>query len=111
VLITGAMGLVVLGLQQSSEWGWSSPATWFCLVAGAVLAVVFVAVERRTAEPLLRLGIFRDRGFAVETAVLGLMSVVFVPFFFFASVYVQASLGEDASHAGLYRSTTSGRTS
>jgi hypothetical protein len=30
--------------------------------------------------------IFRDRGFAVDTAALGRMSVVFVPFFFFGSV-------------------------
>ena len=30
------------------------------------------------------------------------MSVVFVPFFFFASVYAQAALGENASNAGFY---------
>ena len=30
------------------------------------------------------------------------MSVVFVPFFFFGSVYAQVSLGETASNAGLY---------
>jgi fucose permease len=30
------------------------------------------------------------------------MSVVFVPFFFFASIYAQVSLGESASKAGLY---------
>ena len=30
------------------------------------------------------------------------MSVVFVPFFFFASVYSQVSLGKTASNAGLY---------
>ena len=64
--------------------------------------VAFVAWELRTREPLLRLQIFRDRGFAVETIALGLMSVVFVPFFFFASVYAQVSLGESASNAGLY---------
>jgi fucose permease len=38
----------------------------------------------------------------VENIVLGLMSIVFVPFFFFASVYAQVSLGKDASNAGLY---------
>ena len=64
--------------------------------------VAFVAWELRTPDPLLRLAIFRDRGFAVETIVLGLMSVVFVPFFFFASVYAQVSLGESATEAGLY---------
>jgi EmrB/QacA subfamily drug resistance transporter len=101
-LITGAMGLVVLGLQQSSVWGWSDPATWLCIIAGLLFAVGFVSREFRTPEPLLRLQIFGDRGFATENAVLGLVSVVFVPFFFFASVYAQASLGQNASNAGLY---------
>jgi EmrB/QacA subfamily drug resistance transporter len=102
VLITGAMGLVVLGLQQSSTWGWSNAATWACIVVGLVLMAAFVTWELRTPEPLLQLRIFRDRGFAVQTIVLGLVSVVFVPFFFFASVYAQAALGDDASHAGVY---------
>ena len=73
-------------------WGWSSVATWACVVVGALLMVAFVLWELRTPNPLLRLRIFRDRGFATETAVLGLMSVVFIPFFFFASVYAQVSL-------------------
>jgi EmrB/QacA subfamily drug resistance transporter len=102
VLITGAMGLIVLGLQQSSTWGWSSGSTWGCLVVGVLLMGAFVAWELRAGEPLLRLQIFADRGFAVETVVLGLMSIVFVPFFFFASVYAQVSLGKDAANAGLY---------
>ena len=102
VLITGAMGLIVLGLQQSGIWGWSSLATWACLIVGVVLMITFVVVELRTPEPLLRLQIFSDRGFAAENAVLGLMSVVFVPFFFFGSVYAQVALGLTASHAGEY---------
>jgi MFS family permease len=102
VLITGAMGLIVLGLQQSSVWGWGGIATWICIVAGIVSMVAFIAWELRCPEPLLRLHIFRDRGFSVETLVLGLISVVFVPFFFFASIYAQVSLGETASKAGVY---------
>jgi EmrB/QacA subfamily drug resistance transporter len=102
VLITGAMGLTVLGLQQSGLWGWSSFRTWACIVAGLMLVFAFVAWELRTPEPLLRLQIFRNRAFAVDNAVLALLSVVFVPFFFFASIYAQVSLGETASRAGLY---------
>ncbi len=102
VLITGAMGLIVLGLEQSSVWGWSSATTWGCIIAGLLLMVAFVAWELRASDPLLRLQIFRDRGFATETIALGLMSVAFVPFFFFASIYSQVSLGESASKAGLY---------
>src|SRR5580704_4217904 len=102
VLITGAMGLTVLGLQQSATWGWSSPKTWACVIVGLALMVAFIAWELRTPDPLLRLGIFRDRAFSVETLVLGLISIVFVPFFFFASVYAQVSLGESSSNAGIY---------
>jgi EmrB/QacA subfamily drug resistance transporter len=102
VLITGAMALIVLGLQQSSVWGWSSVATWACIVVGLALMGLFVAWELRVSQPLLRLRIFRDRGFATDTLVLGLMSVVFVPFFFFASIYSQVSLGKNSSQAGEY---------
>jgi len=101
-LICGAMALIVLGLQQSSTWGWGSVRTVGCLVVGVLLMLAFVAWELRTPEPLLRLQIFRDRAFSVDTLVLGLMSVVFVPFFFFASIYAQVSLGKNASNAGVY---------
>ncbi len=102
LLVTSAMALTVLGLQQSSAWGWSSAATWGCILLGAALMVAFVAWERRTPEPLLRLDIFKDRGFSVDTAVLALASVAFLPFFFFASVYARVSLGKTASNAGEY---------
>jgi EmrB/QacA subfamily drug resistance transporter len=102
VLITAAMGLAVLGLEQSSVWGWRSVATWACIVVGMLLMAAFLAWELRVPNPLLRLQVFRDRGFATETIALGLISVAFVPFFFFASVYSQVSLGESASKAGLY---------
>jgi EmrB/QacA subfamily drug resistance transporter len=101
-LITGAMGLTVLGFEQSSVWGWSSPATWICVIVGLLLMAVFVRFELSIKQPLLRLQIFVDRGFATDTAVLGLMSIVFVPFFFFGSVYAQVALGKNSSQAGEY---------
>jgi MFS family permease len=72
VMLTGAMGVIVLGLEHSSVWGWSSVATWFCIVVGLVLMVAFVARELRAKEPLPALRIFLDRAFAADTAVLGL---------------------------------------
>jgi EmrB/QacA subfamily drug resistance transporter len=102
VLISGGMGLAVLGLQQSSVWGWDDPATWGCIVAGIALLVGFVAYERRVPQPLIRVRIFADRGFAVDNAVLFLLSMAFVPLFFFASLYAQLALGQSASEAGLY---------
>jgi len=102
VLITGGMSLLVLGLQQSGVWGWSSVATWGCIAAGLAILVAFVVYELRIENPLLRLEVFRDRAFAVDNAILFLLMIPFVPLFFFASMYAQISLGESASETGLY---------
>jgi MFS family permease len=69
VLIAGGMGLAVLGLQQSAVWGWDDPATWGCLAVGLALLVAFVAYELRVPNPLIRVRIFEDRGFAIDCAV------------------------------------------
>ena len=61
-----------------------------------------MAYELRAADPLIRVRIFADRGFAVDNVVLFLMSMAFVPLFFFASLYAQLSLGQSASETGLY---------
>jgi EmrB/QacA subfamily drug resistance transporter len=101
-LVAGGMALSVLGLQQSSDWGWDSPVTWACIVGGVLLLVAFVLRQLRVEHPLMRVQIFRDRGFAADNAVLFLLMIVFVPLFLFASLYAQISLGDDASGAGLY---------
>jgi EmrB/QacA subfamily drug resistance transporter len=101
-LIVGGMGLSVLGLQQSSEWGWDSPLTWICIAAGIVLLIAFVRYELRVEHPVMNVRIFQNRAFAADNLVLFLLMIVFLPLFFFASLYAQISLGDDASGAGLY---------
>jgi EmrB/QacA subfamily drug resistance transporter len=102
VLIAAGMGLAVLGFQQSTVWGWSSPVTWICIAAGVVLIGVFVKFELGLTNPLMRVRIFENRAFAVDNAILFLLMIPFVPLFFFASMYAQISLGESASETGLY---------
>ncbi len=101
LLSIGGMGLTVLGLQQASVWGWSSPATWACIIVGLALIAAFVRWELRVEQPLVPMHLFGNRGFAVDNVVLFLMSICFVPLFFFVSLYAQISLGESASNAGL----------
>ncbi len=102
VLVSGGMGLTVLGLQQSAVWGWGDVKTWSAIVIGVAVLVYFVFNQLRVANPLLRLRIFENRAFAVDCAVLFLLMIPFVPLFFFASEYAQISLGESASETGLY---------
>jgi EmrB/QacA subfamily drug resistance transporter len=102
VLIALGMGLSVLGFQQASTWGWGSPLTIGSIVLGLVVLVVFVLYELRVEVPLIKMRIFRVRAFFVENLVLFVSMMVFVPVFFFASMYAQISLEYTTSNAGLY---------
>ncbi len=102
VLVSGGMGLLVLGLQQSAIWGWGDVKTWASIVIGVALLAYFVSYQLRIENPLLRLRIFENRAFAVDCVILFLLMIPFVPLFFFASEYAQISLGESASETGLY---------
>ena len=101
VLIVGGVGLSVFGLQQAALWGWTASATLGCVIAGAALLAVFLAVERSTESPLINVAIFANRAFAVENLILGIAMMVFIPVFFFTSVYGQIALGEKATTASL----------
>jgi len=101
-LITGGIGLSVLGLQQSSDWGWGDPKTIASLIIGTLLIVAFVRHELRTTSPLMRVKIFTNKAFAADNVVLFLLMIVFIPLFFFASTYAQLVLGQTSSEAGLY---------
>ncbi|HEY1855217.1 MAG TPA: MFS transporter [Solirubrobacterales bacterium] len=102
VLVSGGMGLLVLGLQQSAIWGWGDVKTWASIVIGIAILAYFVSYQLRIENPLLRLRIFQNRAFAIDMVVLFLLMIPFIPLFFFASEYAQISLGESASETGLY---------
>lgn len=99
VLVAAGMALSVVGFSQSDDWGWDSITTWACLVAGAALLVLFALVERGRVTPLVRLDIFRLRGFRVDSMVLFFAMIAFVPIAYFLSVYADVSLGLDAGGA------------
>jgi EmrB/QacA subfamily drug resistance transporter len=70
---TGAvvLSLAITGLLLACTWGgttyaWDSPQVLVAGIGGLLLAAVFVAIERRVAEPLLPLSLFRERIFAVS---------------------------------------------
>ena len=81
--------------------GWDSPLTW-AFGAGLVLAAAaFVMVERRAEDPIIPLGLFKNRIFVNSTAIgftLGLgmfAAIAFVP------TFLQMSSGTSAAESGL----------
>jgi EmrB/QacA subfamily drug resistance transporter len=90
----------VLALIRQPVVGWSSPEVWGPALAGLALLGAFLAHERRTAAPMLPLGLFRRRNFAagnVETfAMYGGLGATF----FFLVLFLQEVAGYRALQAG-----------
>jgi len=59
VTFTLALTLFTYGILIAPEYGWRDPLVIGLLAASAVLLVVFVAVERHVARPMLDLSLFR----------------------------------------------------
>lgn len=100
LLVTlGVMGLV-FGFSRAETHGWGAGATIASLVAGVVLVAAFVAVEARTARPLLplRIVLHRSRGGAY-LAVFAIGSGLFTGLFLL-TYYLQTVLGYAPAHAG-----------
>ncbi len=74
--LTFALGLILLmvavtyGIRPygSHATGWGSPRVIALLSAGAAFLGLFLAVERRVADPMFRLPLFRIRAFTFGTA-------------------------------------------
>lgn len=101
LIAAAGLGLIVFGLQQAGPWGWDSVAVIASIVAGILLTGLFVFVETRTKQPLVKLRVFRDRGFTLATLSTMFASIAFLSTFFFLSVYGQVSLELSALSTGL----------
>ncbi|WDG33673.1 MFS transporter [Streptomyces sp. CA-278952] len=64
-----ATALVLVASLGGTTWAWSSPQIIGLAVLAVVLLVAFIAVERRAAEPVLPLQLFRIRTFALVAVI------------------------------------------
>ncbi|MEU6298686.1 MFS transporter [Streptomyces erythrochromogenes] len=99
--VAGGLTLIMLGVDQGAGWGWTSPATWGCLIAGAALLALFVRIERRSAEPLLDLTLLRNGPFLTITLAGSLSNVVYCLVAVFSALYLQQARGLSPFTAGL----------
>ncbi|WP_406234342.1 MFS transporter [Nocardia sp. NBC_01009] len=99
--VTGAMLLLVYGVVRLEHPGDGPALTAMVFAAGLLLLALFVVNERRTANPLVRLGILRS-GALVRTNVVALLFVgSFAGFQFLATLYFQELRGWSTVQTGL----------
>ncbi len=83
------------------EYGWSSPLILGLIGAAVVIGALFVLVERRAAEPIIPLALFRDRNFNLATIGGLLSSIAFFGVIIYIPTYLQMVTGLSATKSGL----------
>jgi MFS family permease len=110
------MGLVVLGVLRSGEWGWVLPATdgpsllglspVFWLVVGGLVAIRSFMVHARrleaaSAEPLVNPSLLSNEQMTGGLLMFGFQFVVMMGIFFVIPLYLSVALGLSAIDTGL----------
>jgi EmrB/QacA subfamily drug resistance transporter len=99
--LTAAMLLLVFTVVEAPSVGWASARTLLSFAGVAALLTAFVAIERRAAVPLVRLGILRS--VSLVQANVGAMALVggWFGFQFVATLYMQDLRGWSPLETGL----------
>jgi predicted MFS family arabinose efflux permease len=101
VTVTGGLIALVYGIVRSSQSGWGSAEVLGFMALAAVLLIGFVVIERRSAEPLVRLSIFSVRTVRGANVVMFIVACGLFAMFFFNTLYLQRVLGYSPLEAGL----------
>jgi EmrB/QacA subfamily drug resistance transporter len=101
ITVTAAMALLVYTLLFASSRGWLSWETLAGLGGAGALLSVFVAIERRSPNPLVPWSFFHDQR---RNAGIGLhyaIAAIVFGFFFLLTLYMQRVLGYSPLEGGL----------
>ena len=99
-LFSAALVPILVGLtnKQTSDWG--DPAVGGLIGLGAVVLLAFLWVEARTAEPIVPLGLFRNRSFTVSVSAVFLAAFGFFAAVVFLPRWFQVVGGSSATISG-----------
>ncbi|MEU5882800.1 MDR family MFS transporter [Spirillospora sp. NPDC047279] len=100
------LGTAIASLVLATTWGgnqyaWGSATIIGLLVLSVVSAAAFLAVERRAAEPVLPLGLFRNLNFTLVTLIGFMLGVMMFGSMTFLPLFQQAVQGASATNAGI----------
>jgi EmrB/QacA subfamily drug resistance transporter len=100
ITATAGLALTVFGIVRAPAEGWGSVATVLPVAGGLTLLALFVAIQARRREPLMRLSILRTPNLAAANVAQLLLGAAWIPMWFFLNLYLQQVLGYGAFEAG-----------
>ncbi|THE16665.1 DHA2 family efflux MFS transporter permease subunit, partial [Kocuria rosea] len=93
--------LVLFATWGGGKYAWTDPVILGLIAGTLVAAAAFVAVERRTAEPIIPMHLFRERNFVLTTLAGLLTGVAMFGALGYLPTYLQMVFGVDATRSGL----------
>ena len=101
ILIVIALGSLMLALTFGPKDGWTNSTVLSLFALAFATALVFLAVERRTPEPILPLSMFGIPAFTTTMLSSFIISMAFMGTIIFLPLYLQVALGVRATNSGL----------
>jgi len=101
LLAAGASSLILLTTWGGTQFAWGSAPIVGLAIAGALLLTAFMLVERRVAEPILPLRLFRNSVFDVAGGVGFVIGLAMFGAITFLPVFLQLVDGASATASGL----------
>ena len=88
-LSTAGMAILILGVIEAPDWGWTSPAALATISGGVALLLVFLAAERGSDHPLLDVALFRNPRFTAASVAVAISFFALQGFIFLITQYFQ----------------------
>lgn len=101
LLILAVVPLLVAMSVDHEKYNWNSALVLGFLCLSAVSLVFFLIAERRAAEPILPLSLFKIPSFNLLCGISGLTGGCFITALLFLPIYVVNVLGTTATEAGI----------
>ncbi|KAJ1684457.1 hypothetical protein LUZ63_020212 [Rhynchospora breviuscula] len=100
-LAVASASLVLVSVWGGTTYAWGSPQILGLIVLTVAAALAFVVAERRAAEPVMPLRMFRERNFVLTTAAGLIIGVAMFGALAYLPTYLQMVTGASATEAGL----------
>ncbi|WP_327314706.1 MDR family MFS transporter [Streptomyces sp. NBC_01235] len=94
--------LVLVASLGGTTWDWGSPQIVGLAVLGVLLAVAFVAVERRAAEPVLPLKLFGIRTFTLSAVISFIVGFAMFGAMTYLPTFLQVVQGVSPTMSGVH---------
>jgi len=102
VTFSGGLFLLIFGLIRANPEGWGSLTIVASLAGSAALLLAFLAIEARSSNPMLDLGLFRKPAFNGVSAVAFGLSAGMFAMFLYLTIYMQGVLDYSPLETGLH---------